>query len=268
MSARETPRLWWGDYELGLEEAACWQVGPLTFWLHRGRSEWRLTHEWVDNDARHGWTVTRPADLPEDRGETERFAVRETGPSVRLRPLAADRSVVARPKTPFRVLPGQSSRVFISSPLWVEIGAGGDPLALGELPTRRLSDTWFGSTTREGELCYSLKTNARTSLEELPRVAYRLVTPVVIENGAQDGLLVERLNLPVPFLSIYGTEGGDAWSEEVWMLHTEDGDMAELDVRHGPPAEAGEAELLSAARRVAEKGHLFQAFGSLLGLDL
>lgn len=267
MSERETRRPWWGDYELDLDQAASWQIGPLTVWLHRGEAEWRLGHQWSEDDRAEGWRLTLPAEPPEEGIETERFAVRRTEPSVRLRPVSADRAVVARPRTPFRVLPGQSSRVFISSPLWVEIGAAGVDAALKEMPTRRMSDTWFGASTREGELCYALKTNARTNLEELPRVCYRLLTPVVIDNRAAQPLVVERLSLPVPFLSIYGAEDCDAWSEEVRMLHTEDGGMAELDIREGLPPEARGAKRLSEPRRMAQQGHLFQAFGSLLGFD-
>lgn len=266
MSARQERPSWWGDYELRSGEAAMWRVGPLDFWLHRGPAEWRLAHEWSDGE-REDWLLVQPATLPEDLAETERFAVRETGPAVRLRPRPADRPVVARPKTPFRVLPGETSRVFISSPLWVEISAGGEPVALREIATRRLSDTWFGPSSRQGELCYALKTNARTSLAEMPRAVYRLLTPVVIENRAEEPLLVERLSLPVPFLSVFGDAAGNAWSEEVRMLHPEDDDMAELDVRAGVPAEARGAARLCEPRRVAERGHLFQAFGSLLGLS-
>jgi hypothetical protein len=258
---------WWGEYELGVHEIAKWQIGPLQFWLHRGASEWRLAHDWLDKSARNRWDVLRDTELPEGEIGSERFAVSEDGAEVRLRPLAADRSVVARPKTPFRVLAGQRSRVFISSPLWVEIGVGVAPTVLCELPTERLSDTWFGATTLDGELCYALKTNARTSLEEMPRAADRLLTPAVIENRGPDALLVERLNLPVPFLSIYGGEAGEAWSEEVNLLRTEGGNMAELDVLDGPPAEAAGATRLSAARQIPEQGHLFRAFGSLLGFE-
>lgn len=269
MSEADNQGPWWGGYELELGEAACWAIGPLRLWLHRGEAEWRLGHDWDDDESFDGWRLEQPATLPAEEIDTERFAVSETGSAVELRSLPADRSVVARPKTPFRVQPGQSARIFISSPLWVEIGTGGaEPLVLREVVTRRMSDTWFGATTRDGELSYALKTSARTNLEELPRVAYRLVTPVVIDNHAPDALVVERLSLPVPFLSIYGTPEGDAWSEEVHMLRTEDGGMARLDLLPGPPAEAEGADRVSEPRQVAAKGHLFRAFGSLLGLDL
>lgn len=259
---------WWGEFELSLDETAKWEIGPLRFWLHRSSLEWRLAHDWTDDEMARDWSLTRPSALPEEMVETERFAVRETGSAVHLRPLPASRAVVARPKTPFRVLPGQRSRIFISSPLWVEIAAGPGPTILRELPSRRLSDTWFGASTRDGELSYALKTNTRTSLHEMPRAVHRLLTPVVVENRGEDSLLVERLSLPVPFLSVYGMENGETWSEEVRMLRTEAGEMAELDVRHGPPAEAGGAGRLSEPRQTSERGQLFRAFGSLLGFDL
>ncbi len=262
---REAP--WWGEVELELGETALWRIGPFRLWLQRGAAEWRSAHDQLDTDESTDWELARAVEWPEEGVNCERFAVTETGSAVQLRPATADRPLVARPRTPFRILPGQESRVFISAPLWAEIRVGSGALALREIPTKRLSDTWFGSTTREGELCYALKTSARTDLEELPRAAYRIVTPVVIENRGTDPLLVERMNIPVPFLSIYSSAEGEAWSEEVHMVWTESGDMAELDLRDGPPAEVAGAPRLSEPRRVAEKGHLFRAFGSFLGLE-
>ena len=143
----------------------------------------------------------------------------------------ADRSVIARPRTTLSVPPGERARVFVSSPLWVAIIAGSGRTVLRELPAKRLSETWFGGTTLEGELAYALKTSARTQRSEMATAPYRLLTPVVIENRAGDTLLVERLNLPVPFLTIYATEEGEHWSPEVRMVRSEEGNMAELDVR-------------------------------------
>lgn len=267
MNESEQQRPWWAEYELGIGEVAGWEIGPLRLWLQRGAAEWRMAHDWVDAHEQRGWRVVRPAVFPEGNVEAERFALSATDSGVRLRPLPADRPVVARPKTPFRVLPGQQSRVYVSAPLWVETSVTDGGVVLSELPTKRLSDTWFGSTTREGELCYVLRTNARTELEEMPRASYRLLTPVVIQNRSETALLVERLNLPVPFLSIYRSTTRETWSEEVHMLWKEGGDMAELDIRKGAPAEARGAALLGAPRRLARKGHVFRAFGSLLGFD-
>ncbi len=267
MTATDTTRPWWGDYEAEVGETSGWEIGPLHFWLQRDANEWKLAHQWDDDDERADWQLTRPASWPEDEMPTERFAASGTREPVSLRPLPADRSVVARPRSPFQVLPGQRTRIFLSSPLWVEIRVGPDATPLRELPAKRLSDTWFGPTTRVGELSYALKTSARTDLDGMPRAAYRFLTPVVIENRASDALVVERLNLPVPFLAIYDGTGDTAWSEEVALVRTESGDVAELDIHEGPPEEAAGAARLSEPRQVAAKGHLFRAFGSLLGFD-
>lgn len=260
---------WWGEYDLEVDETVQWTIGPLDLWLRRGHAEWRLSHEREQDGAQDDWAFVRSAPPPQDSVQTQRFALSSTSPKVVLAPRAADRPVVVRPNNPFRVLPGQRTRIFISSPLWVEIAVGEGPTILAELPTKRLSDTWLGASTREGELCYALKTSARTDLAEMPHAAYRLLTPVVIENRASEALLVERVSLPVPFLSVYGRVAGEAWSEEVAMLNSAGGELTELEVHEGPPAEADDSEAIGRPRQTADRGHLFRAFGSLLDvLDL
>lgn len=264
--AERTSRVgWWGDHELEIDRADSWTIGSLNLWIHRAASEWRLAYMWLDEEEPEVWEHQTAVDFREEGVEGERFAVDRTGGTVRLRAVTADRSVIARPRTPLRVPPGQEARIYVSSPLWVEVAVGEAPTILRELAAKRLSSTWFGSTTREGEFAYALKTNARTRLEELPTRPYRFVTPVVIENQAADTLRVDRLNLPVPNLSVYAV-GETLWSEEIRLLRTEEGDVAELDLRSGPPREASGAVLVSEARRASEKGHLFRAFSSFLRL--
>lgn len=262
-------RSWWGEWTLDAGEAAEWTIGPLRFWLQRSAAEWRLVHDWEGAAHDAGWNRVRPAPLPEGDVQAQRFAVHDTTSRIVLSPRVADRAVVARPRTPFRVLPGERTRIFLSSPLWVEIAVGAGPAVLCDLPSNRLSDTWFGATTREGELCYSVKTTARTELANMPRAANRLLTPVVIDNQDVAALLIERISVPVPYLSVYGGAANEAWSEEVAMVRGADGDLASLDIRDGPPAEAADATLIGSPRQIADKGHLFRAFGSLLqALDL
>ncbi|MDH3254317.1 MAG: hypothetical protein OEM62_04935 [Acidobacteriota bacterium] len=257
--------VWWGEYELEIGDSGHWEIGSLGLWMEREASEWKMAYSWNDDEDPELWTYRRNESFPDAGVQGERFAVQRTGGTVKLRAVTADRSVVARPRTPFRVPSGHQTRILVSSPLWVEIAVGPEPAYLRELPAKRLSETWFGSTTRDGELAYALKTNARTRLEDLPMRPYRFVTPIVIENEGPDTLFVERLNLPVPHLSIFGA-GEALWSEEVRMLRSEVGDVAELDVRSGPPQEAKKAALLSEPRLAFEKGHLFRAFSSLLRL--
>jgi hypothetical protein len=265
MDAEQPATVWWGDFEFELDRADRWEIGALDLWVHRAPAEWKLAHQWIDGGGREEWRRHRLVDFPDEGVASERFAVQQTGGIIHLRALTADRSVVARPKTPLRVPSGQQARIFVSSPLWLEVAVGPNRTFLKELATRRLSKTWFGPSTRDGEILYALKTGARTRGDDLPRRPYRLTTPIVIRNEAEDMLVIERLNLPVPHLSIYDKDGA-LWSEEVTMLHAEVGDLAELDLKSGPPPEAEGAQRLSGPRQHSARGHLFRAFSSILGI--
>jgi hypothetical protein len=265
MDSEQQAAAWWGDLEFELERTDRWEIGTLNLWIHRAQAEWKLAYEWIDGGGREQWRRESGVDFPEEGVASERFAVQQTGGIVHLRALTADRSVVARPRTPLRVPSGQRARIFVSSPLWIEVAVGPDRTFLKELSTRRLSKTWFGPNTRDGEVLYALKTGARTRGDDLPTRPYRFRTPIVIANEAEDTLMVERLNLPVSHLSVY-ENAGTLWSEEVTMLRTDSDDLAELDLRPGPPLEAEGARRLSGPREVSARGHLFRAFSSILGL--
>jgi hypothetical protein len=129
----------------------------------------------------------------------------------------------------------------------------------------RLSDTWFGPSTREGELCYSGKTHARHTLAEVPRRAHRAITPLHIRNEAASPLPLDKISLPVPVLSVYGAADASLWTETVTMIRGSDSDMAALRIEHGPPAYVGPVSLVSAPRREQARGGLVRAFNVLFG---
>src|SRR5439155_1571474 len=111
----------------------------------------------------------------------------------------------------------------------------------------RLSDTWYGPNTREGELCYSSKTFCRTHLADLPLRPHRVLTPVSIQNNAKDPLLLEQLSLPLPYLSTYVDENGSLWTEEITVVN-EPHHKHNVHQEKGAPKIAGNAKLVSAAR--------------------
>ena len=65
----------WGDYELPADQTARWEIGPLRFWLQRSRAEWRLAHEWCDNEDSVDWKLFSDAVWPGKDVNCERFAV-------------------------------------------------------------------------------------------------------------------------------------------------------------------------------------------------
>ena len=127
-----------------------------------------------------------------------------------------------------------------------------------------MSDTWFGSSTRVGEVAYSLNTYARSSHESFPHRAYRAVTPVVLRNEFDQQLALDRMNLPVPYLSLFGTPDHELWTERITLARREHEEMAVLDAGAGAPGEASGAVRLSAPRQDRSTGLLVRAFSTLL----
>ena len=62
------------------------------------------------------------------------------------------------PSTRSTILPRQKLTIYVGSPLWVGLLAD-DPL--GELPLQPPKLTWWGTNTREGEVCYASRTQGR-----------------------------------------------------------------------------------------------------------
>lgn len=264
----ETGRVkaWWQERELEVGSGLRWRLGPLELELYRLEGEWQLAHrQLTEGSYDSALSSVTPASPGESDGEQlERFVTAKTGSKVSLLPRAADRSVVVRPRLPLHLLPGQGAKIYVSSPAWVNVMVGRPLQSIFEVPVKRLSDTWFGPNTLEGEIAYAIKTQGRVLIDEVQRRNYRIITPTKVQNKGQDVLLIDRINLPVPYLSVYATEDGSLWSESVELVRTEGSEMATLDLGRGAPREGKGAKRLSEPRQVAEKNFLVRAFTDLL----
>src|SRR5690606_5680646 len=110
------------------------------------------------------------------------------------------------------------------------------------------SDTWFGPSTREGELGYAARTNARLDLEQMRPRPSRAVTKVVVRNVGDDNLRIERLNLPVPQLSLFVNRQGLIWTNSITVERDRLGALAKVTTSRRPPEEAGNLKELTGAR--------------------
>jgi hypothetical protein len=260
---------WWGQYSLDVNQTALWEIGPLKLAIQRRIDEWQIAYESVP-DVGPDTTIWQfqPA-VPDietlDYANIARYARGETDEAVWLRPLLADRPLVSRPVTPLYVPAGEIVIIFVRSSLWLRVEVGDALIALQEVPMLRPSDTWFGPTTMEGELCYASQTYARLNLEKLPIGPHHAVTQVTIQNQADSQLLVERLKLPVPYLALFESSDGLLWTQGVTMTRSRDTDMADVQIEPSPPEHAGVVKLLSDPRQATSIKTAIYAFGALFG---
>ncbi len=256
---------WWGSYSVAEKSVTQWQIGPLTVGAQRLRGEWRIGHQSVDDPLANTWRCTSGLDTAslEQMTNIERFAISGESNEIRLEPRAADRPLVSRPDLPFHVLPGEEVTLYVGSPLWVAAYSAADSKALLEIPSHRPSDTWFGPTTGEGELCYASRSFCRLVLDEVPRRAHRAVTAVIIRNPIQEALPIVRLKLPMEQLGLFVSGDGRVWTHDVILERGEGTEFAQLEIGEGAPRDAPGAEQLVDPRVRPEKNRAVRAFSSL-----
>jgi hypothetical protein len=258
---------WWQPQTVPDGRTLDCRVGPLRLRVRHVGGEWRLVSEYEEEVPGPVAPVTlQPGsdELPDEN--IQRYIAPRGGEQLQLKPVLADRPVVIQPRQPV-FLPSQTeTTLYLSTPVWLQVEVGGGKLAmLCEIPTVRLSDTWFGSSTRVGELCYSGRTQARHDPAEVPYRSHRAITPVTIRNEAGSVLPLEKLSLPVPMLSVYGAEDGSLWTQRISLLRRSDSDMADIKVDAGAPAEAGTVSRISGPRRESGRGGIVRAFSVLFG---
>jgi hypothetical protein len=254
------------SYEPPLGEVRRYEFGPMTLYVARNATDWDVGARLGDDP--HAAVVD--LDGPGTREDLSActWRVRYPAPShvhqLALAAASADRPVIARPESTLLVPARASTVVYLGSPVWVRILLGDEQIA--ELPAWRPSDTWFGPSTTEGELCYASRTMARTVLEELPFSPIRAITETTIANATDAAVRVDRIGLPLPAMSVFRSAGGRMWTEAVRVSLEESGASA-TRVGKGPPAIAGECTRLASPRRPPDSGGLVRAFSALMDMS-
>lgn len=264
-------KAWWHPRKLDAGQLWHCTIGPLSVFVCRQEQEWSLAWEQTEDLAESTHCESESAEQIPEHLVSSRYVFDQSPESFCLRPRLLDRPLVVKTRQPVRIPAKQKTTFYISSPVTVAVllqkpepkqKSGlvqGPELLLEVLPTLRLSDTWFGPSTQEGELCYAARTHARHSREELPLRAHRAVTPVTIENRSSEWLTIDKLSIPLPCLAVYGSPEDALWTDPISLLHTDDNQLANLIV--GPVPEG--LERLSPAQEMAQRNGLVRAFTSI-----
>ncbi len=250
-----------------LGTTAHWRLGPLVLYAWRGPNEWRVAWR-SEPDAldRSFSCAVETGEAPDEGSLTvHRYAFSTGSDTIRAEPALADRPVVVQPATPLFLPPGQNATLYVSTVVWVRLLVGDeDELQLLDTPTHRPSDTWFGQSTRWGELCYASRTLARTSSAQVDDYPHRAITPVVIENSGDDLLTVEQLRVPAPNLSVYSGNDARLWTDTVVFDRRHGLSDAVLRINRKPAGEPG-CEELGEPRESLQANVVVRAFSRLFG---
>jgi len=260
---RNRGREWWGEFDLAPREGLSWEVGPLSMRVdHLGREcqiRYRHEGEGLEDRLRLG-TKSEPLSESVDWDGIFRIAGQVHEAPFRLVALTADRTVVSKPVDPFFVLPSESIRLFVSTPLWVGVECGQTRLC--DVPTTRPSDTWVGPTIGPGEAAYANRMHCRQDLSELPFRPHRAISPIAVRNRSRQILSLERVAINLPLLSLFAGSSGRVWTEAIELSLLDDNEL-ESSIASGPPPEALAGRDLSPSRRKKDNGSFGSALASI-----
>lgn len=273
--AGEAGAVWWGEHSMAIGQRGRFRVGPLTVWARRSPFEWCVSHQREEDRYAESVSIECPLDPsdedsedyhPPEEAESVRLMADEPGERLHVRPVLADRPVVTRPDGTCRVLPGTTVTLYVSSPLWFRLETLVDREALLETAIVRPTDTWFGPSTRHGELCYAIRTPAALEPDELPVLPSRAVTRVRVVNRGGDDLELVRVALPAPNLGLFLDRDQPElglFTSAVTVERSGD-EMADVSIDRRPPPELRSPERVAEPRSPHSRNFLARAMSSIL----
>ena len=203
--------------EFTVEEGSYYlrRTGPLKLWIKKELDEWIVGWKYESEETNR--ISEQVLDSIKDNDITwHRKVVRQKLDAIKLSPVMPDRAVVVKPESELKITREAEATFFVRIPLWVRVCFGKNfSETLYEIPSVVLSNTWFGEPY-SGELCYSLTTSARRSLEQMKPGAHLVICPIHIQNSSSEDLTFNRLCVHVDHLSIY-QNNNEMWANKAYV---------------------------------------------------
>ncbi len=256
---------WWREFRLPVNDSLRWTIGPFSLQVMHREKEWLVWHQRIANTVADDevWSLEWNLCMKMDEGDIQRHVFSRTEELFTVYPRLADRPVVVKAAKPLHIQTGQQVDIYVSSPLWFVVAVHQAKVDLQEVPIVRPSDTWFGPSTLEGELCYASTTQGRLYLTDLPPRPHRAISPIKIKNQADKPLLLTQFSLPTPYLSLFDAGKGGLWTEAITLLNDDDTDLAKVAFSDTPPAPYNKAKKIVKARQKKDRNMLLNTFSSL-----
>lgn len=254
---------WWGVKQFELNQSKIWQLGSLQLKLTRYLTEWRLEYhrpalqyeyeQKVQQIFDHEYQLPLPV-------EVNRYMFKHTESNLHLMPRLAPRSIVIKPIEPIYLSSGQSTMLYISTPLWLRVYRHRAENALFELPIVRTKETWFGANRREGEICYMASVDGHTDLSLLTPCLLRAVTPIFLQNLSARQLHFDRMNIPVMALPLFYSESiGRLVTSQIRVSYEND-NKPRIRIDQRSPDFAGDVQHIHAAHENTTLFNMFELF--------
>ena len=257
----QKPRSFWEPLRLKEDRTYFWRIGALEFWVHKNDGEWLVTHRLQNEPCETAAPVFAAQEEKPGELEWNHFFADSGSSEFLLHPMLPDRPVVVRTEYPVNIAPGANILFYVDIPIRIALGTVQSGAKKGEaenphaalqefieLPTRQLSNTWFGGPMT-GRLCYSLPTvlYRDTAGREVP--PHSAVCPLRLKNTSKKSFSVGKISVFTEFLKLY-LDSDQLWTGEAQATFVGNEEL-QVSVSDRKPDTAGKTRLIAQARTSA-----------------
>lgn len=232
----------WEDISLDESVTYRWRLGKVELYVKVSGKDLYIGHNYSEQKSETEVAV----ESSEPQGlKWLRFILPDNKRTVRLRPALPDRPVIAEAGETIRILSKQKTHFFIPIPFWIKLYlVGGKEQLFYEVPTVKLSNTWFGPP-ESGALCYAYAVDFYSELQSALSEEIAVV-PLSINNSSNSFFDLKKAAIYGNYLNIYRGKKGLLTNVETINYFSEDRVTFELGSKK--PLIEEELELFIKAR--------------------
>lgn len=244
----------WGNISFDGDQIKYVSVGDLHIWMKSQNGEVWIAYGY--KDELKGRRI-KPDALPSNV-TWGRWANKVDAGEVQMLPAFPEMPLVVHSEYPLKISPDTKIQIFTRIPVWIRISLAKNNYQLIELPTVKLSRTWFGSPD-EGELCYYATTKARRDLSKIEKKPYLVSCPIMISNKSAEALDFDNFCFRVERLSIFLHED-EFWADETQIIYHGAGMNSDIIMTGKLPKGIDRKKLLSKPRKQIQKSLATRTF--------
>ncbi len=248
----------WKTYPIKAGETALHlSLGSLNVWIKKRDEEYWIAYKYEERNS----LEDASGDVKKEELEWSRWSHKSIDEDIKISPVFQDLPVVVGSEFPMKLAPGAKIQIFTRIPVWLQIRLAKSNYMLTEIPSAKLSRTWFGSR-EEGELCYWLTTKARRSLAEVEDKPFVINCPIWITNRSSEDLNFEKFCFRVERLGVF-LANGELWADETKIVYHGEELNSDITMTGKLPSNLKKAEQLSKPRNPVSKSFATRTFKML-----
>lgn len=251
----------WGQFPLEVNKLMKIKIADLTLYLMLLKKDIKIAYVYT-NDKTSSYIIKKTNE-PLD---WKRWPLKGELTNIKISPALPDRPLLVKSESALNLPVNFESLVYIRFPVSIKITTiyKNKSEDLIELPTVKLSNTWFGSF-KEGEVCYSLSSGIRTEIEPDSKRPFMAICPFTLKNKADEHLEIDRICLRSDYLSLFQDET-QLWTDELAITYKGKHEISQVLFSGKKPVSAGKCIMVTEPRTVLKKSLNASSFSTIKDL--